>query len=75
MWDQLAQDSGNFEKSKRDGEEAQVSDMVFLQEATITTRKFHPVHAMVQANTHKRADKTKATSTEQSEGVEEAFNH
>ena len=26
MWDQLAQGTGNFEKSKRAGEEAQVSD-------------------------------------------------
>ena len=26
LWDQLAQGTGNFEKSKRDGEESQVSD-------------------------------------------------
>ena len=49
LWDQLAQGTGNFEKSKRDGEEAQVSDMVFLQEAIIITSNFRPVHALVQA--------------------------
>ena len=49
LWDQLAQGTGNFEKSKRDGEEAQVSDMIFLQEAIIITSNFRHVHAMVQA--------------------------
>ena len=35
LWDQLAHASGNFEKSKRDGEEAQVSEGKLL--------RFYPV--------------------------------